>query len=213
MYLSKTKYVQMWSCPKGAWLRQHHPELAPVDASAMARFHTGDEVGNLARGLFGPYVNVTAVKEDGSLNLPRMMENTRFEMAHETPVICEAAFSYGGLYCAVDLLRKDGDGWSIYEVKSSSDGEQDKYIADVSYQLYVLEHCGVKVTGVFLICIDTSYVLEETGLDLAGFFKITDLRAQAEAAQETVREVLHTAEQVLSSDTEPVMEWRVSINQ
>ena len=46
----------------------------------MNRFRTGDEVGDLARGLFGPSVNVTAYKEDGSLDLPRMMENTREEM-------------------------------------------------------------------------------------------------------------------------------------
>jgi hypothetical protein len=114
MYLSKSIYVRVWNCPKNAWINKYHPEAVPQDANRLARFRTGDEVGDLARGLFGPYVNVTACREDGKLDLPRMMENTRREMERGTPVICEASFSYEGLYCAVDLLKKEEDGWAIY---------------------------------------------------------------------------------------------------
>ncbi|MBR2660410.1 MAG: DUF2779 domain-containing protein [Clostridia bacterium] len=205
MYLSKSIYVRVWSCPKGAWVWKYHPEAVPKDEGTLARFRQGDEVGDLARGLFGPFVNVTAVREDGKLDLSRMIENTAAEMGRGTSVICEAAFSYGGMYCAVDLLRRDEEngGWAIYEVKSSSDGLQDKYIADVSYQKYVLEHCGVKVTGVYLVCINTEYVLEESGLDVNAFFKINDLSEQACAAQAEVPGVLETAERVLGSGEEP----------
>ena len=206
MYLSKSRYVQVWACPKSAWIAKFHPEWIQQDASTLSRFRTGDEVGDLARGLFGPFVNVTAEKEDGSLDLPQMIENTRREMAAGTEVICEAAFSFGGLYCAVDLLRRDGDGWAIYEVKSSAH-VVDRYIADVSYQKYVLEHCGVKVTGVYLVCIDASYVLGEEGLELPGFFQINDLWEETSKAQEeTVPGVLETAERVLLRDEEPAAE-------
>ncbi len=206
MYLSKTKYVRAWGCPKAAWLREYRKEICPPDENTMARFRTGDEVGDLARGLFGPSVNVTAYKKNGDLDLPQMIASTEREMAAGTDVICEASFSYEGLYCAVDLLRKDGDGWAIYEVKSSTHVE-DRYIADVSYQKYVLEHCGVKVTGVYLVCIDSAYVLGEEGLDLSGFFKVNDLWEDACKAQtETVPEVLETAERVLASEEEPEME-------
>lgn len=34
--------------------------------------------------------------------------------------LCEASFRYEGLYCAVDILRKQGGGYAIYEVKSAS---------------------------------------------------------------------------------------------
>ena len=209
MYLSKSIYVRVWSCPKGAWIIKYHPEAVPQDEGKMNRFRTGDEVGDLARGLFGPSVNVTAYMEDCKLDLPRMIRNTEEEMARGTEVICEAAFSYEGLYCAVDLLRKEKGGWAIYEVKSSSDGLQDKYIADVSYQKYVLEHCGVKVTGVYLVCIDTDYVLGPEGLDVHSFFRINDLGEQAAAEQATVPGVLETAERVLSSEEEPQTELSV----
>ena len=204
MYLSKSIYVNVWKCPKGAWINKYHPEWVVVTDDQQARFDTGHEVGNLAQGMFGPYVDVTAYREDGKLDLPRMIENTRLEMAKGTPVICEASFSFGGLYCAVDLLRKDGDGWALYEVKSSSQ-IKDYYIADVSYQKYVLEHCGVKVTGVYLVNIDTSYVLGEDGVvDPAGFFKVNDLWTEASSAQQdTVPGVLETAERVLGCEDEP----------
>ena len=204
MYLSKTIYVRVWNCPKGAWISKYHPELAPQDANTLARFKTGNEVGDLARGLFGSSVNVTALRDDGSLDLSAMIRRTAEEMEKGTPVICEASFSYEGLYCAVDLLRKMEDGWAIYEVKSSTDGLQDKYIADVSYQKYVLEHCGVKITGVYLVCIDSSYTLGEEGLDLPSFFKIVDLWEPAVKEQEeTVPGVLETAERVLDHEDEP----------
>jgi hypothetical protein len=154
--------------------------------------------------MFGPFVDVTAYKADGSLDKSQMIRNTAEEMTKGTPVICEAAFAFEGLYCAVDLLRKDGDGWAIYEVKSSSH-LQDYYTADVSYQKYVLEHCGVKVTGVYLVNIDTSYVLGEDGVvDPAGYFRINDLwEAASQAQAETVPELLETAERVLGCGDEP----------
>ena len=153
-------------------------------------------------------MNVTAYKEDGSLDKTQMIRNTAAEMERGTPAICEAAFSYGGLYCAVDLLRRDGEngGWAIYEVKSAAQ-IKDYYYADVSYQKYVLENCGVRVTGVFLVNIDTDYVLEESGLDVSRFFRITDVYGQAAQLQrDEVPDVLRTAERVLENPEEPAWE-------
>lgn len=208
MYLSKSIYVNVWKCPKGAWINKYHPEWVTVSEAQQALFDTGNEVGDLARGMFGPYVDVTAYREDGSLNKSQMIRNTAEEMAKGTPVICEAAFSYEGLYCAVDLLRRDDErgGWAVYEVKSSTQ-VKDYYIADVSYQKYVLENCGVKVTGVYLVNIDNSYVLGPEGLDLAGFFRINDLwDAASEAQRDTVPGILKVAEMVLGSGEEPSAE-------
>ena len=206
MYLSKSIYVRVWNCPKYAWISRHHPEMIPVNEDTLARFRTGDEVGDLARGLFGPFVNVTAEKEEGNLDLPKMLERTREEMAKGTPVICEAAFSYEGLYCAVDLLKKEENGWAIYEVKSTS-AVEDYHIADVSYQKYVLEHCGIRVAGTYLVCIDSSYVLGPEGLDLQGFFKINDIRDRVVKEQEeNVPRILEIAEEVLEGENEPAAE-------
>ena len=38
MYLSKSIYVRVWSCPKGAWINKYHPEAVPQDEGKLNRF-------------------------------------------------------------------------------------------------------------------------------------------------------------------------------
>ena len=58
MYLSKSIYVQVWNCPKGAWIQKYHPEMITVSPDQQARFDAGHEVGELAQGV--PCSRVTA---------------------------------------------------------------------------------------------------------------------------------------------------------
>ena len=57
--LSKSRYTTYCQCPKALWLKVYKPDEATVDASVEARFESGNEVGDLAMGLFGPFVEVT----------------------------------------------------------------------------------------------------------------------------------------------------------
>lgn len=210
VYLSKSKYTGLWQCPKIAWLRQYKPEAATIDEMVEARFVAGNMVGDLAMGLFGDFVEVTTYNGE-KLDLPKMIEKTVIEMEKGTENICEASFSYNGLYCAVDILKKDGDGWAIYEVKSSTkhmndDGsytdDKEVYVADISYQKYVLEHCGVKVTGTYLVCLNGDYVFDGT-LDLSQLFFISDVSDEVPAETLKIEPNLAIAEKVLTSDEEP----------
>ena len=156
IYLSKSKYCGLWQCPKIAWLKKYKPEEIKVDPQVIARMDAGNEVGDLAMGLFGDYIEVTAFDGD-KIDIKQMIENTKAEIEKETPVICEASFDYNGLYCAVDILKKENGGFSIYEVKSSTKYDKAVYAADVAYQKYVLENCGINVTGTYLICLNKQY--------------------------------------------------------
>ena len=109
--------------------------------SLEAVFANGNEVGDLAMGLFGDFVEVTVYTDD-KLDIAAMIERTKEEIEKNTENICEASFSYNGLYCAVDILRKEKDGYAIYEVKSStmSIDEPDVkavYVADIAYNRYI----------------------------------------------------------------------------
>ena len=201
LYLSKSKYCSLWQCPKILWMNKHKSEELVLDSSALARMEAGNEVGDLAMGLFGDYVEVTAYKGE-RLNLQKMIADTKAEMDKGTPVICEASFEFGGLYCAVDILCKEENGWAIFEVKSSTKSDKEIYIADIAYQKYVLQNCGVNVTGTYLICIDNNYVLDGD-LDINRLFKVTDVWDLVSQEEKNIRANLKIAERILRSETEP----------
>lgn len=165
--LSKSRYTAFCQCPKNLWLNVNKPNEAFIDDALRARFEQGNEVGDLAMGLFGPYKEVTTKKPDGSLDLNKMCELTQQYMDQGVDNICEASFALDDHYCAVDILRRNGDGWDIYEVKSSTyKGENVDtpdhllvYTRDIAYQKWLLEQCGVKVNGTYLVRLNKFYVL------------------------------------------------------
>ena len=201
LYLSKSKYCGLWQCPKIAWLRKYKPDEVTVDEGVLSRMENGNIVGDLAMELFGDFVEVTSYDGD-KLDLSAMISKTKDEMRKGTQVICEASFDYNGLYCAVDILKKENDGWAIYEVKSSTNDHKEVYLADIAYQKYVLENCGVNVKGTYLITIDNSYVFDGV-LDIHKLFKITDVSPLLSAQMNSIEGNLNIAQRLLSSDVEP----------
>lgn len=202
MFLSKSKYCEIHQCPKIAWLRKYKPEEFTSDDSTLLRMENGNEVGDLAMGFFGDFVEVTTYDETGKkLDLQKMIELTKLELAKYTPVICEASFEYNGLYCAVDILKAQNGGYAIYEVKSSTHIKP-IYIADIAYQKYVLENSGINVTGTYLVNINSNYVFDGK-LDVRRLFAVNDL-SQAVAAEITnVPSIIAAAEQLIELEEEP----------
>ncbi len=208
-HFSKSKYTSFIQCPKMLWLKTYHPELAVEDASAQERMAKGNVVGDLAMGLFGDFEEMTALDANGKIDLGKMIENTADAIKRGVENICEAAFSYDGLYCAVDILRKEKDGYAIYEVKSSTEPKH-IYIVDISYQKYVLEKCGVKVTGTYVVNINNQYVFDGT-LDIQKLFKITDVSALVEQEHDihSIEAQLGYAKRTLESKDEPNLDLSV----
>ena len=207
--LSKSRYTLFCQCPKTLWLRTYKPDEATVDAGVEARFESGNEVGDLAMGLFGPFVEVTAKREDGSLDLAAMVEKTKEEMERGTDVICEASFTFEKNYCAVDILRKTKNGWAIYEVKSSSfpefDGQEaklEKYAPDIAYQKWVLEQCGINVTDTYLVCLNSDYV-RQGELNLQQLFVTIDMKELVDNEYLKVPARVSQALKLLASEEEP----------
>lgn len=200
--LSKSKYCAFVQCPRNLWLQIHDPDAAKEDRNLDSKLSQGNEIGDLAMQLFGDFTEVTAYKADGRLDLTEMIKRTARLMAEGCEVICEASFSYGGSYCAVDILRRMGDGYAIYEVKSSTN-PSDIYYTDIAYQKYVLEHCGVKVTGCYLICINKTYVFDGS-LKLDQLFKIIDVASEVSERIGAVKDNIALAEDIIALDEEPV---------
>ena len=203
MNFSKSKYCLHIQCPKILWLKKYKPEEFVQDTSVENRMITGNVVGDLAMGLFGDYTEVTVLDKDGKPDISAMLEKTKQCLTNGVANICEASFNYNGLYCAVDILRKEKDGYAIYEVKSSTEPKY-IYIVDISYQKYVLEKCGVKVTGTYVVNIDSDYLFDGT-LDIQKLFKITDVSAMVEDEYNvhSIEAELDFAKRIINSKEEP----------
>ena len=210
--LSKSRYTAFCQCPKNLWLKVYKPDEATVDAGVEARFEQGNVVGDLAMGLFGDFKEAHAEKEDKSLDLAKMVEQTRQWMQEGVENICEASFALDGHYCAVDILRKNGDGWDIYEVKSTSfpefngnEAKLEKYAPDIAYQKWVLTQCGVKVKGTYLVCLNSNYV-RQGDLDIQQLFVIIDMKELVENEYLKVPAQVSRALKVINRETEPELD-------
>ncbi len=163
--LTKTKYCKGVQCPKILWLDEHQPDLGEnvINQSVVS---TGTKVGELARSYFGHYDLVKYCP-----NKTEMVNETKRLLAYSDN-IAEASFSYNSLFCAVDILHRNEDGWDIVEVKSATE-ISDINLDDIAFQYYVLLMCNVPIKGVYILHIDNSYVREEQ-LDIKGLFVLED---------------------------------------
>ena len=71
--ISKSRYTLFRQCPKALWLRTYKPELCIISDTLQQRFQAGSVVGDLAKGLFGKFVDVTSYSDNGTLNLNKMI--------------------------------------------------------------------------------------------------------------------------------------------
>lgn len=139
-------------CPKQLWLDTNKPELKIIPEQTQRRLDRGNEFGDKAMAMFGPFVEVTEyIPNTKYLDKRKMVQNTKNAMRTGENNICEASFDYHGLFCAVDILhRVDGDVWELYEVKDSPEVEE-QHIHDAAYQAWVLDKCGVQLDGVYVV--------------------------------------------------------------
>ena len=179
------------------WLKEHLPDEFDDTVMNQTVLSTGNDVGDLAMGLFGEYTEVSYTEKLGD-----MIPATQKLIDEGVENICEASFSYDGCFCSVDILRNLGNKKvELYEVKSSTELKE-IYEHDVSYQHYVLTKLGYDVQKVCLVHIDTSYV-RHGELELDKLFKILDLTEVAKSKLDEVEENIKKFREYLKSESEP----------
>ena len=151
MAITKTNFMRGMQCPKMLWLDKHKPSLKVIPPEIQQRLDAGNEFGDRAMGMFGPYEEMTIYKSGTTIpDTKAMVEKTKQHLDLGTPVICEAAFMDYNNYCAVDILRKTEDGYDIYEVKNSSEVE-DQHIRDAAFQYYIIRRCKLNIGKIFIV--------------------------------------------------------------
>ena len=152
--LSKSSFLKGIQCEKQLYLYKHHYDwMDPVSEEQQAIFDRGTNVGLLAWQLFPGGAKATEDPRDSDTAVARTTEL----LTKSNGVIYEAAFLFDGVLVISDIIKKTGDKWKIYEVKSST-SVSETYIYDVAIQYYVLKSCGLDISDISIVYLNNEYV-------------------------------------------------------
>lgn len=203
MHLSKSKYTSGIQCPKILWMQKNMPEQFDDSVMNQAVLQAGNEVGDLAMGYYGPFVEVGFDPQDPD-RFDKAVQQTQELFAEGCPIICEATFSIDGNYCMVDILRVREDGsFDIVEVKSSTEMKP-IYLDDMAYQCWVVRQCGYDVKSVSLMHLNNQYI-RSGALDIHELFTVEDHTEEVKGMLSSVPQHIASMQEVADSDTEPLI--------
>ena len=186
-YLSKSRLISAWQCPKKLHLEKHHPELGEVSAKTESLFTTGNEVGDVAQQLYGTDDSVEI-----AFNFKTMLAETErlIDAGADFPIF-EATFRHEGVLIRADVLIPEGDGWHLIEVKAST-SVKDYHVLDCAIQDWVLRNSGINVLSISLAHINNQFVYAGDG-NYEGLLSRNDLTDEVRKLEPAVLDLVAKA--------------------
>src|SRR5256885_1285975 len=177
--LSKSRFTSGLQCHKKLWWEVHEPDAIELQPDRVLQdlFDQGRQVGELARTRYPGGVLIDLPHDARA----ERVAATRRVLDAGAPAIFEATFIADDTFVAIDVLEKQGDGYHLTEVKSSS-SQKDQHIPDVAIQARVAAACGVKITAAAVLHLNKQFRNPDTG-DL---FERTDVTAAVVAVLPSV---------------------------
>src|SRR5689334_4725732 len=171
--LSKSRFTSGLQCHRQLWWRVHEPDATELVPDVVTRklFDQGARIGELAR----TYVPGGVLIDLPHDSFEERVAATRKALAEGAPVVYEASFVADGVYVAVDIVEKTGDGLRLIEVKSSLSAK-DVHVQDAAIQAHVALRAGFAVAGVEIMHLNRQC----TAPDLSNLFTRTDVTARVE---------------------------------
>lgn len=175
--LTKSRYLQFLTCPREFWLAHHKPELfEPVDS---LHYHHLREQGYAFQG-FARQLEIFR---------PQPQKTVEFERVFQTDT----------LYAKADAVVTDLETGeiSIYEIKSSA-SVKPEHIEDLAFQKTAAEAAGARVSAVYLIIVNNSYV-RNGRIDAEQLCAVHDVTAQVLERQPETLTLIQAAFDYLAS--------------
>ena len=189
-YLSKSRLISAWQCGKKLHLEAHHPELAETSSMAESLFAAGNQVGEVAKQVFGS-ANGVEIPYSGKLSEALGTTAELVANGHNAPIY-EATFRHDGVLVRTDvLLPVESGGWRAIEVKAAA-SVKPHHELDCAIQFWVLRNAGLDLRTISLAHVDTGFVYEG-GADYRGLLVEEDLTARARQLQDEVVELISEA--------------------
>ncbi|MDH5655818.1 MAG: DUF2779 domain-containing protein [Spirochaetia bacterium] len=186
-------------CPGSLYLLKTHPEFrSSPSAAGQNLFRQGHRVGKLAWNLFPDGLDLSPANFS---DLHAWAARTEDSLKTSSVNFYEAAFLKNGMFCAADILHKENDSYSIYEVKSST-SLYEHYIEDAAVQYFILKHCGISLKNISIIYINREYQRGQT-LDLKKLFRIESVLNEAESIQGEINNEMAFLQNMLETGKKP----------
>src|SRR5438034_6356646 len=172
--LSKSRFTSGLQCHKKLWWEVHEPDALELQPDKVLQdlFDQGRQVGEAARTRYPGGVLIDLPHNARAERLAA----TQAALDAGAPAIFEATFIADDTFVAIDVLEKQGDGYHLTEVKSSSSLKEEQ-IPDVAIQARVAAACGVNITAAAVLHLNKGFRNPDTG-DL---FARTDVTAPVAA--------------------------------
>jgi hypothetical protein len=191
--LSKRRFATGASCAKRLWLETHEPrapELVGLPIPTVL-LEQGRQCGELARQRW-PDGHLVGDGRVAAFDLARAAAETRSLIDAGAQVLFEATFVSPHAVAIVDVLERLPDGWRVVEVKQTNECRAE-HVADVAFQIHVLEECGLTVRQAAVMHLDR----ECTFPDLSTLFVTREIIDDARAMVGTLAPALHTMSSML----------------
>ncbi len=154
--LSKSTFIRGVQCLKSLYLHNKRPYLRDkLSPEQLAKFRRGTKLGIIAQRLFPGGIDL---RPRSYRQYAQKLEQTRnyIESDNENIILYEAGFQYDGLLSFIDVLVKDRNGWTAYEVKSSTKISE-TFLIDAAFQYYVITNSGLQLNDFQIIYVNENY--------------------------------------------------------
>jgi predicted RecB family nuclease len=151
-WLTKRIFLEGYVCPRRGWLLDHAERRdATPTLGQQFRLIQGNEIGELARGLFAPGLDLRGPATDALVEQGRRaVSDPGVRTAFELPVVA------GHAIARPDILLRDGEAWRVIEVKSAK-SVRSELIDDLAYTVAVLQGAGLGVAGAELALVNAEW--------------------------------------------------------
>jgi len=189
MQLSKSDYLKYRVCPSYFWLWKHARDLVPDESTQEVRdnkFEQGNQVEAIARRLFPNGILVEGYNIQAQANTEQLVANGA-DVLFQATVITD-----DNLLAMADALEKNGDGWNLYEVKSSSSVKKE-HITDMAFQKIAFEKAGYPIKNTFVIYLNKEFVRHGDTIDPKQIFVTASVDIEVSEILSEVRDQIALA--------------------
>lgn len=184
--ISKTDYITYLKHPAWLWLRKHNPDFLPApDDNSQAIIDEGREFEKFAEQVFSEAIHLD---RNNYADMQEWANETKALLEQGVDTILQAAFLYDGFLCIADAITKDGDAYTLTEIKATTSPDKE-HICDLAFQKTVIEWSGLPISTEQVLHANKEYLRN-------GDIKAEEIVTFTDVTEKVNKEVLNTPEKM-----------------